>query len=83
MDFQTPFRFKCHPGVNCFTNCCGDVTIFLTPYDVLAFKKPPWSVSSAEFMEKHTLLLTREKQGHSPGGPQDVGQREKDLSFCH
>ena len=61
MDFQTPFRFKCHPGVNCFTNCCGDVTIFLTPYDVLRLKNR-LGLSSAEFMEKHTLLLTREKQ---------------------
>ena len=38
MNFQDYFRFKCHPGVGCFTNCCANVTIFLTPYDVLRLK---------------------------------------------
>lgn len=61
MDFQSRFRFKCHPGVKCFTNCCADVTIFLTPYDVVRLKNR-LGLSSDEFMDKHTHLLTREKQ---------------------
>ena len=31
LGFQDHFRFHCHPEVECFTSCCGDVTIFLTP----------------------------------------------------
>jgi Fe-S-cluster containining protein len=29
------FPFTCHPGVPCFNDCCADVNIILTPYDVL------------------------------------------------
>ena len=61
MDFGTNFRFKCHPGVTCFTNCCADVTIFLTPYDVARLKNR-LGISSVEFMEKYTHQLTREGQ---------------------
>lgn len=29
------FWFRCHPDVPCFTACCSDLTMPLTPYDVL------------------------------------------------
>ena len=61
MDFKGSLHFRCHPGVSCFTNCCADVTIFLTPYDVLRLKNRLGMISS-EFMDRHTHLLTREKQ---------------------
>ena len=35
---ESKFRFSCHKGLSCFTQCCGDVNIFLTPYDVLRLK---------------------------------------------
>ncbi len=28
-------KFRCHPGVSCFTACCGNIRIILTPYDIL------------------------------------------------
>jgi Fe-S-cluster containining protein len=40
------FQFTCHPGVPCFNNCCADVNIILTPYDVLQ-------------LARHTGLHTR------------------------
>jgi Fe-S-cluster containining protein len=40
------FRFTCHPGVPCFNNCCADVNIILTPFDVLQ-------------LARHTGLHTR------------------------
>lgn len=49
------FQFSCHPGVSCFNKCCGDVNIFLSPYDVLRLKKR-LGMSSGEFLRKHTLL---------------------------
>jgi len=49
------FRFGCHPGVACFNQCCGDVNIFLAPYDVLRMKKR-LGISSTEFLEKYTFL---------------------------
>jgi Fe-S-cluster containining protein len=55
------FRFKCHPGVSCFTNCCQDITIVLTPYDVLRLKNN-LGISSGEFLDKHTVIIP--KKGH-------------------
>lgn len=49
------FRFGCHPGVSCFNTCCGDVNIFLSPYDVLRMKKR-LGLTSMEFLKEHTLL---------------------------
>lgn len=49
------FKFACHPGVSCFNQCCGDVNIFLAPYDVLRLKKR-LGITSSEFLEKYTFL---------------------------
>lgn len=49
------FTFGCHPGVPCFNQCCSDVNIFLSPYDVLRLKKR-LGISSTEFLEKYTLM---------------------------
>lgn len=49
------FTFGCHPGVSCFNQCCGDVNIFLSPYDVLRMKKR-LGMTSTEFLEKYTFL---------------------------
>jgi hypothetical protein len=31
---ESQFKFKCHPGIECFTQCCRDINIILTPYDI-------------------------------------------------
>jgi Fe-S-cluster containining protein len=49
------FKFACHPGVSCYNKCCGDVNIFLSPYDVLRLKKR-LGMTSSEFLEKHALM---------------------------
>jgi Fe-S-cluster containining protein len=49
------FKFGCHPGVSCFNTCCGDVNIFLSPYDVLRMKKR-LGITSTEFLEKYALM---------------------------
>jgi len=52
---EDTFHFACHPGVSCFRQCCRDVNIFLSPYDVLRIKKR-LGISSTEFLEKYALL---------------------------
>lgn len=52
------FRFNCYPGVSCFTKCCQDITILLTPYDVLRLKNG-LGISSDDFLEKHTIMMPR------------------------
>jgi Fe-S-cluster containining protein len=48
------FQFKCHPGVACFNDCCADVNIFLTPYDIIRLKNS-LGISSKEFLSKYTI----------------------------
>ena len=49
------FKFACHPGISCFNKCCGDVNIFLSPYDVLRLKNR-LGMKSSDFLEKYALL---------------------------
>ena len=53
------FQFRCHPGVSCFTNCCQDINIVLTPYDVMRMKNG-LGISSEEFLDKHTIIVPKE-----------------------
>ena len=49
------FQFGCHPGVSCFNRCCGDVNIFLSPYDVLRMKKR-LGMTSSDFLDKYAIM---------------------------
>jgi Fe-S-cluster containining protein len=48
--------FQCKPSLPCFTSCCQDVNIFLSPYDILRMKTA-LKISSSEFLEKYTRTL--------------------------
>lgn len=48
------FKFSCHEGLECFKKCCRDISIFLTPFDVLRMKKK-LNISSGEFLDKYTI----------------------------
>ena len=49
------FCFACHPGVACFTECCRQLDLALTPYDVLRLRKRV-GLTSSEFLAKYTLI---------------------------
>jgi hypothetical protein len=51
------FQFDCHEGLDCFTRCCRDITIFLTPYDILRLKKA-LAISSEKFLSDYTLTVS-------------------------
>ncbi len=51
---SSSFSFRCHKGVSCFNECCGDVNIFLTPYDIIRLKQS-LGITSTEFLSKYTL----------------------------
>lgn len=61
MDPEQIFRFRCGPGVPCYTQCCRDVTIALTPYDVLRLKNA-LGMTSQDFLDDHTIILGRDNQ---------------------
>ena len=50
------FYFSCHPGLDCFTQCCQDVNILLTPYEIVRMKKR-LALSSTEFLQRYTKTL--------------------------
>lgn len=51
---DSEFQFSCRKDAPCFNDCCGDVNIFLTPYDVLRLKQR-LGISSGEFLAKYTI----------------------------
>ncbi len=56
------FTFRCDKSLDCFTRCCHDVSILLTPYDVLRLKRALHLDSSA-FLDKYALVMqSKDKQ---------------------
>jgi len=54
------FCFDCSPKLACFTHCCSDVNIVLTPADVLALSRRT-GLATREFLDRHTLApITKE-----------------------
>ncbi len=69
-------KFKCYPGIGCFTKCCSGIRINLTPYDIYRLKKRLG-------MSQHDFLLEYTVPGSIDGTPlpivvlkmKDDGQR--------
>ncbi|MDI6854338.1 MAG: YkgJ family cysteine cluster protein [Deltaproteobacteria bacterium] len=59
---ESRFKFRCHPGVPCFTECCGKTTIILTPYDILRLKER-LGITSGDFLEAYTRREEHDKSG--------------------
>jgi uncharacterized protein len=60
LDGDAKFCFDCHPQVGCFTDCCADVNIVLTPADVLALARKA-GLRTRAFLDRHTLTpITKE-----------------------
>lgn len=49
------FCFACHPAVPCFTDCCRQLELALTPYDVLRLKKA-CGLRSEEFLDRYVII---------------------------
>jgi Fe-S-cluster containining protein len=39
LTLDSALQFACHPKVSCFTACCHNIKIILTPYDILILRK--------------------------------------------
>jgi Fe-S-cluster containining protein len=48
------FTFRCGNDLDCFTNCCANVSIVLTPYDVLRMKRA-LKMDSSDFLDTYTI----------------------------
>lgn len=60
LTLDSPLKFRCHPGVRCFTACCGGIKIVLTPYDILQLTKR-LNIPAHEFLHVYTQPTYLEK----------------------
>ncbi|THB70745.1 MAG: YkgJ family cysteine cluster protein [Desulfobulbaceae bacterium] len=60
LTMDSKIKFRCHPGVSCFTACCGGIKIVLTPYDILMLTKR-LGIPAHELLHKYTLPTYLEK----------------------
>ncbi len=56
------FRFACHKGLSCFTACCANLQLVLTPYDIIRLKNR-LGLTSEEFLEKYTTTSSDKSYG--------------------
>jgi Fe-S-cluster containining protein len=57
---DSKIKFRCHPGVSCFTACCGHIDIILTPFDILRIRKY-LNLPADEFLLRFTTPTYVEK----------------------
>jgi len=55
LSLDTKFKFRCHKGIGCFTKCCSNIDIMLTPYDIVRLKRR-LGISSGEFLANHIYV---------------------------
>lgn len=58
---DSKLKFRCHPGVSCFTQCCANIKIVLTPYDILQIRKSLDNMPAHEFLLAYTEPTYLEK----------------------
>ena len=77
MDSQ--LKFRCHPGVSCFTACCGNIKIVLTPYDILMLTRR-LGIMPHEFLHTYTTPTYLEKTD-MPGVMIKLGEEDNKCPF--
>ena len=55
-----PFSFACHPHIECFTECCRNLELALTPYDILRLRYAT-GLSSRELHDRYIIPEREEK----------------------
>ena len=61
MTLESRIKFRCHPGVSCFTACCGHINIILTPFDILRIRRFLGNLDANEFLLRFTTPTNLEK----------------------
>ncbi|HBI16036.1 MAG TPA: zinc/iron-chelating domain-containing protein [Desulfobulbaceae bacterium] len=60
LTLDSRLKFRCHPGVRCFTACCHSIKIILTPYDILILRRR-LGIPAHEFITEYTEPTYLEK----------------------
>lgn len=59
LDRDHSFQFRCGPDLTCFTECCRQLDLALTPYDVLRLCRA-LDLSGPEFLERYGVVEAAE-----------------------
>ena len=68
------FCFDCNPDVPCFNRCCAELTLPLTPYDVLRLRRN-LGIGSEEFLGTFTTMALQ------TAGATDVSATDGKVTF--
>lgn len=60
LTLDSRLQFECHPKVSCFTACCHNIKIILTPYDILVLRNR-LNIPAHEFITEYTEPTYLEK----------------------
>ncbi len=71
------FKFNCHQGISCFNECCKNIDIVLTPYDVVRLKNN-LGITTTEFIANFANFY--EVDGH--GLPGLNLKTKEDMKAC-
>ncbi len=77
---DTKFKFRCHKEIECFTKCCSNIDILLTPYDVLRLKNR-LGLSSEEFLSEYSYVNIDEKSSHPYAMLRMIDDKERKCPF--
>lgn len=73
------FQFRCYPGIACFNECCRNIDILLTPYDVLRLARR-LKLTTTEFLARHAELFEMDGQG-MPGVKMKTKADSRECQF--
>ena len=77
MTGQDTFNFSCDSQKDCFTACCHDLNLVLTPYDILRLKNR-LGIKSGEFLRSYTGVHV----GPGSGLPIIILKMEEEAMKC-
>ncbi len=79
LTLESPLKFECHPGVSCFTECCGGIKIVLTPYDILTLCQR-LELAPHQFLQQYAEPIYLEKTD-MPGVMLKLRQEDNKCPF--
>jgi len=63
LTLDSRLKFRCHKDIKCFTKCCSNIDIMLTPYDILRLRDR-LGMTSEEFLTRHTYVKIDKNSSH-------------------
>lgn len=78
LDRDQPFQFRCGTDLACFTDCCRQLDLALTPYDVLRLRRA-LRISGREFLAGYAVI----EQNNADAFPQlYLGMVDDGVASC-